>query len=117
MKRDSTKKILVALRRVLDGRVYVSENFAAAMAEKMVGIPARAQQPARSPGELLSDRELEVFRFLGQGRGTPQIAETLGISLKTVQAYCARIKEKLGVASATELLREAVRFEEKHSAN
>ena len=113
MKRESTKKVLAAIRRVLDGGVYVSESFAAVMAEKMVGsrVPV---QIARSPGELLSDRELEVFRFLGQGRGTPQIAETLGISLKTVQAYCARIKDKLGLANATELLREAMRFEEKH---
>ena len=112
MKRESTKKVLAAIRRVLDGGVYLSESFAAVMAEKMVGsrVPV---QTARSPGELLSDRELEVFRFLGQGRGTPQIAETLGISLKTVQAYCARIKEKLGIANATELLREAMRFEEK----
>ena len=115
MKRESTKKILAAIRRVLDGGVYVSESFAAVMAEKMVGsrVPVQTE---RSPGELLSDRELEVFRFLGQGRGTPQIAETLGISLKTVQAYCARIKEKLGIANATELLREAMRFEEKTHA-
>ena len=112
MKRESTKKILAALRRVLDGGVYVSESFAAIMAEKMVGSRVPVQK-ASSPGELLSDRELEVFRFLGQGRGTPQIAETLGISLKTVQAYCARIKEKLGIANATELLREAMRFEDK----
>ncbi len=115
MKRESTKKILAAVRRVLDGGVYVSESFAAAMAEKMVGSRVSVQT-ARSPAELLSDRELEVFRFLGQGRGTPQIAETLGISLKTVQAYCARIKEKLGIANATELLREAMRFEEKDHA-
>ena len=115
MKRESTKKILAAVRRVLDGGVYVSESFAALMAEKLVGsrVPA---QTAQSPGELLSDRELEVFRMLGQGRGTPQIADTLGLSLKTVQAYCARIKEKLGIANATELLREAMRFEEKNIA-
>ena len=115
MKRESTKKILAAVRRVLDGGVYVSESFAALMAEKLVGSRTPAQT-AQSPGELLSDRELEVFRLLGQGRGTPQIADTLGLSLKTVQAYCARIKEKLGIANATELLREAMRFEEKNIA-
>ena len=115
MKRESTRKILAAVRRVLDGGVYVSESFAAVMAEKLVGNRASVHE-ARSPAELLSDRELEVFRFLGQGRGTPQIAETLGISLKTVQAYCGRIKEKLGIGNATELLREAMRFEEKNAA-
>jgi DNA-binding CsgD family transcriptional regulator len=65
--------------------------------------------------EQLSDRELEVFDLLGDGRGTRQIAESLGVSIKTVQAYCARIKEKLNLASATELVREAVRWRE--SAN
>ena len=113
MKRESTKKILAALRRVLAGGVYVSESFAATIAEKLVGnrIPVQA---AQAPGDLLSDRELEVFRSLGQGHGTAQIARTLGISLKTVQAYCARIKEKLGINNATELLREAMRFEDSH---
>jgi DNA-binding NarL/FixJ family response regulator len=53
-----------------------------------------------------------VFQLLGQGRETKQIAESLHISLKTVQAYCARIKEKLDLTNATELLREAIRWEE-----
>ena len=114
MKRESTRKILAAVRRVLGGGVYVSEEFAAVIAGKLVGNRASGQQ-GQSPAELLSDRELEVFRLLGQGRGTPQIAENLGISLKTVQAYCGRIKEKLALANATELLREAIRFEEKTS--
>ena len=96
---------------MLEGGVHVSDDFAAVMAEKFVG--GRARQNGDQPiVTLLSDRELEVFRMLGQGRGTPQIAETLGLSLKTVQAYCARIKEKLGLSNATELLREALRFEE-----
>ena len=111
MKRESTKKILAAIRRVLEGGVHVSDDFAAVMAEKLVG--GRAKPAGDQPiATLLSDRELEVFRMLGQGRGTPQIAESLGLSLKTVQAYCARIKEKLGLGNATELLREALRFEE-----
>jgi DNA-binding CsgD family transcriptional regulator len=63
--------------------------------------------------EQLSDRELEVFELLGDGRGTRQIAQSLGVSIKTVQAYCARMKEKLNLASATELVREAVRWREK----
>ena len=62
--------------------------------------------------EQLSDRELAVFDLLGQGLGTRQIAETLRLSIKTVQAYCTRIKEKLHLSSATELLREAVRQHE-----
>ena len=114
MKRETTKKILAAIRRVLEGGVHVSDDFAAVMAEKLVGGRPKASgdQPIVT---LLSDRELEVFRMLGHGRGTPQIAESLGLSLKTVQAYCARIKEKLGLQNATELLREALRFEESTS--
>jgi DNA-binding NarL/FixJ family response regulator len=112
MKRETTKKILTAIRCVLEGGVYVSEGFAAKIAEKLVSGPPLKAGVASLPEALLSDRELEVFSLLGQGRGTPQIAELLGISIKTVQAYCARIKEKMGFANATELLRAAMRFEE-----
>jgi DNA-binding NarL/FixJ family response regulator len=66
----------------------------------------------RSPVEQLSDRELAVFDLLGQGLATRQIAERLRVSVKTVQAYCARTKEKLNLASANELVREAVRWRE-----
>ncbi len=60
--------------------------------------------------ENLSDRELEVFQLLGRGYSTRQIAEELHVSIKTIQAFCARIKEKLGLATATELMREATRW-------
>ena len=59
---------------------------------------------------LLSDRELEVFRLLAAGRETPEIAKQLSVSLKTVQTYCARIKEKLNLHNATELLQAATRW-------
>lgn len=109
MKRDTTKKVIAALRQVLEGKLYVSELIAASMAAQFV---AGKTLVTGSPVEQLSDRELEVFELLGQGRGTRQIAEVLRVSVKTVQAYCARIKEKLSLASATELLREAVRWHE-----
>lgn len=109
MKRETAKKIIEAIRRVLEGKLYVSETIAELMTTKLV--KGRAVE-ARSPIEILSDRELEVFEMLGQGMGTRQIAEALRVSLKTVQAYCARVKEKLQVGSATELLREAIRWNE-----
>jgi DNA-binding NarL/FixJ family response regulator len=109
MKRETTKKVIAAIRQVLSGQLYVSETTAAAMAAQFV---AGKSLDAASPAQQLSDRELEVFEMLGQGRGTRQIAESLRVSVKTVQAYCARIKEKLNLASATELLREAVRWHE-----
>jgi DNA-binding NarL/FixJ family response regulator len=65
-----------------------------------------------SPIARLSDRELEVFELMGRGWETRRIAEDLHLSMKTVQAYCARIKEKLGLENATTLLREAVRWVE-----
>jgi DNA-binding NarL/FixJ family response regulator len=109
VKRETTRKVITAIRRVLEGKVYVSEDLAAALAAQLVTGNSLA---GRSTAELLSDRELEVFELFGQGRGTRQIAEQLLVSVKTVQAYCARIKEKLGLASATELVREAVRWHE-----
>jgi DNA-binding NarL/FixJ family response regulator len=101
--------VITALRQVLEGKLYMSESLAVAMAAQFVAGKALA---TGSVVEQLSDRELEVFELFGDGRGTRQIAESLGVSIKTVQAYCARIKEKLNLASATELVREAVRWRE-----
>jgi DNA-binding NarL/FixJ family response regulator len=115
MKRETTQKILAAIRCVLAGGVYVSEGFGATIAAKLVSGALSRPGADFSPAALLSDRELEVFALLGQGRGTPQIGTVLGISPKTVQVYCARIKEKLGLGNATELLRAAFQFEESNS--
>lgn len=110
-KRETSKNILAAIRRVLQGGIYVSEKLSNEMALKFlkgqeaVGIP-------RSRVEQLSDRELEVFQLLGQGRSTSEIADELHLSLKTVQAYSVRAKEKLGLTTAAELLREAILWQE-----
>jgi DNA-binding NarL/FixJ family response regulator len=109
MKRESTKSVLASIRRVLEGGVYVSERVVNTMARRFSSSPNRVES---SPVERLSDRELEIFRLLGQGRTTAQIAEDLHLSLKTVQAYCARAKEKFGVSSLGELLRAAIRWED-----
>ena len=113
MKREAAKKVIQALRCVLAGQLYVSDKIAALMAEKF--IEGRTAATA-SPIEQLSDRELEVFQLLGLGHSTRQIADHLHIGFKTVQAYCARIKEKLKLANATELLREAIRWHESQQA-
>jgi DNA-binding NarL/FixJ family response regulator len=105
-KRESAQRVVEAVRRVLDGKLYVSEKAAEILAAQTV----RGRAPDQPAIERLSDRELEVFDKLGQGIGTRQIAEEFSVSIKTVQAYCARIKDKLNVGSATELLREAVRW-------
>ncbi len=88
-KRDTTKKIIVAIRHVLEGKLYVSDEFKSLMAERFIdgGTPTGTGTET----ERLSDRELEVFRMLGRGMETRHIAESLNISIKTVQVYCARI--------------------------
>jgi DNA-binding NarL/FixJ family response regulator len=109
MKRETTKDVLTAIRQVLGGDVYVSERVVSAMARRL---GSSRKSAAASPVEQLSDRELEIFRLLGQGLTTSQIATDLHLSLKTVQAYCARAKEKFGVNSLSELLRAAIRWED-----
>ena len=109
MKRETSKSVLTSIRRVLQGGVYVSERVVNSMARRFCASP---KTPQASPVERLSDRELEIFRLLGQGRTTSEIAEDLHLSLKTVQAYCARAKEKFGVSSLGELLRAAIRWED-----
>lgn len=109
MKRETSKSVLASIRRVLEGGVYVSERVVNRMANRLR--PSRAAALS-SPVERLSDRELEIFRLLGQGRTPSQIADDLNLSLKTIQAYCARAKQKFGVTSLTELLRAAIRWED-----
>jgi DNA-binding NarL/FixJ family response regulator len=112
MKRETAKKVIVAIREVLEGGLYLSEKLKSSFAEKFLDGNATAAGPSVG---LLSDRELEVFQLLGQGKETRQIAENLHISMKTVQAFCARIKEKLKLGNATELLREALRWHEEQN--
>jgi DNA-binding NarL/FixJ family response regulator len=109
MKRETSKSVLASIRRVLEGDIYVSERILKRMANRL-GSSRKAA--ASSPVERLSDRELEIFRLLGQGRTSSQIATDLNLSLKTVQAYCARAKQKFGVTSLTDLLRAAIRWED-----
>jgi DNA-binding NarL/FixJ family response regulator len=106
MKREATKKILQAIRAVLAGKVYVSEKIADLMTEKFVDGPVTGEPSV----EQLSDRELEIFQLLGCGMNTRQIADHLHVGFKTVQTYCARIKEKLKLDNATQLLHEAIRW-------
>ena len=107
MKTELATQVVDALRDVLAGKVHISEAMRAVFVERFVdGSPPQSL----SPPDVLSNRELEVFELLGQGLETRRVAERLGVNVKTVQAFCARIKEKLQLANASELLREAVRW-------
>lgn len=113
MKREASTKVIAGLRAVHAGQLFISEKISALMAEKFVG---GRKNLSATPVEQLSDRELQVFELLGHGHGTRQIADHLHVGFKTVQAYHARIKEKLNLANATELMRAAIRWNEVHLA-
>jgi DNA-binding NarL/FixJ family response regulator len=113
MKGESTSSIAAAIRDVLAGRLYVSSRMQSAFSKRFGD---EDPQSLLAPVKKLSDRELEVFRLLGQGYETRRVAQSLNVSIKTVQAYCARIKEKLQLANASELLREAIRWNDAQSA-
>ena len=106
-KRETRKNILAAIRCVLEGGIYISQKVSNAMALKFLE-GHEAVGIAQSRVGQLSDRELEVFELLGKGKSTSEIADEVHLSLKTVQAYSVRAKEKLGLTSAAELLREAI---------
>jgi DNA-binding NarL/FixJ family response regulator len=113
-KRESTHRIVEAIHEVQAGRLYANAELLAKLAERIVG---RNQSIQAGSVETLSDRELEVFRRLGEGQANRLIAEELRLSIKTVQAYCARIKGKLALANAAELAREAIRWTDQKNRN
>jgi DNA-binding NarL/FixJ family response regulator len=107
MKAEATEKVVTAIRKILSGQIYVSDRMAAKMVRKLVG---GSPDVGVSAIERLSDRELEVFRLIGQGYGTRQIAERLHLSIKTIETYREHIKEKLNLADASELLQYAIQW-------
>lgn len=106
MKQEATEKVLVAIRRILDGGVYLSERMANDILHHFVG-----GSPPLEPSPLaeLTDREIEVFRLIGKGQSTREIAGQLHISVKTVESYQAHIKEKLSLRNSRELVQWAIR--------
>ncbi len=107
MKQEATEKVVTAIRRVLAGEVYVSDGMAAKMVSKLVGGVSKRPE---SSVESLSDRELEVFRMIGEGFSTREMAEKLHLSVKTIETYRAHIKDKLALQDASELLRSAIHW-------
>lgn len=107
MKREATKKVVTAIHKVLRGQLYLSEKMTTRLVCKFVdGKP----EAGTSPIDRLTDRELEVFSLLGRGNGTRQISEQLYLSVKTIETYRSRIKEKLNLTSASELLQHAFQW-------
>lgn len=106
-KEETTTKVVEGIRAIMEGEVFLSESMSSKMLLKMVG--GKAQSMTTSI-EALTDRELEVYEMIGHGLGTREIAEKLHLSPKTIETYRERIKDKLQLESATELLRHAVQW-------
>jgi DNA-binding NarL/FixJ family response regulator len=107
MKQEATEKVLVAIRRILQGDVYLSDRLTTTMLQQYVRGGAATKS---SPLLNLTDRELEVFRLIGEGHGTRQIADELHLSVKTIESYQAHIKEKLALRNARELVQHAIEW-------
>ena len=104
MKSEATESILTAIRQVLDGGVYLSSNMHTKILNKMIsGVDSLV--PAI---DILSDREFEVFEFIGKGLSTRKIASELNLSIKTIDTYKSHIKTKLKIKDSTELIQFAI---------
>lgn len=108
-KHELSERLLIAIRRVLAGELYMSEALERRFARRFV---SGGTLDRDSPVGALSDRELQVFRLIGQGRGTRQIAGALHLSVKTIESHCEHIKQKLVLESAAELAQRATQWVE-----
>jgi len=107
MKDTVSENIIKAIRAVLKGEIFVSDTIS----KKFLHTIARDKTgTAKTPIENLSDRELEIFRLIGEGYKASQIAKQLHLSVKTIQTYRTRIKEKLDTSNASELLKYSIRW-------
>jgi DNA-binding NarL/FixJ family response regulator len=109
MKQEATEKVLTAIRKVLQGEIYLSEH----LQEKILRHILSGDTGGLSPIDLLSDRELEVFRLIGQGNASGDIARKLSRSVKTVETHRSHLKDKLGLKNAAELTHFAVQWVER----
>jgi DNA-binding NarL/FixJ family response regulator len=104
MKEEAIEQVLVAIRRVLQGEIFLSDKMKAKVLQQLATGKAKT---VMSPIEALTDRELEVFRLIGEGHSTRQIAGELHLSVRTVEAYREYIKAKLNLKNSTELVQHA----------
>ena len=103
-KDEASDKVMMAIRKVMGGEIYLSEGTTSRILKNITDGKSSVDAPALSN---LTDRELEVFQLIGSGKTTREIAETLHLGLTTIDTYRARIKEKLNLRNATELIHQA----------
>lgn len=113
MKLAAPDELVKAVRKVMNGGIYVSEKVNERL---LMGMISGKEMISQSPLDVLSDRELEVFELTGKGFGTRDISERLHLSVKTVESYRARIKTKLNLSNAAELMQHAVQWVEGEKA-
>jgi len=113
-KEEAGDQILVAIRKILAGDVFVSERLSSHLLTRLFGGAATGAAGGNDPFERLSDREMQVFELIGAGRGTKEIAAELNLSAKTIETYRANIKEKLGIKEGADLVRFAIRWSIDH---
>src|SRR5262249_48747219 len=111
MKQEGGKKLMAAIRQVLNGQIYLSEKMAANILEVFSG----SRPESSSPVAVLSDREFEVFQMIGSGLDVREIAGKLHLSVKTVEVHRTNIKQKLKLKSVSDLIRHAVRWLESNT--
>lgn len=107
MKHEMTGAIVIAIRRLMEGKMFLSEKMTTRFLEKVMFIQNEREE---SPLEVLTNRELEVFQLIGEGFRTKDIAKKLNLSVKTIDTYRLRIKTKLNVDNSTELVKLAIEF-------
>lgn len=107
MKEEATEKVIGAVRTILRGEIFLSENIAQRM---LLKVASGKSVRGGSPLDVLSDRELEVFRMVGQGVSTREIALRLHRSVKTIDSHRENIKRKLNLNSAADLLQHAIQW-------
>jgi DNA-binding NarL/FixJ family response regulator len=112
MKKEAMDKVLTAVRRVLAGELYVSEQMSSRLVSKLLN--PGAVRDAQAGVESLSEREFQVFRLIADGVGPSEIAQRLSLSVKTVETHREHIKEKLGLKSGAELTRFSLQWAMEH---
>ena len=104
-KDEASDTVITAIRKVLDGQIYVSQQMASKVLSRFL-----SNGKASNPEDRLTNRELQVFELLGQGRPTREVAKELGVAIKTVESHRENIKRKLEISNASELVQKAIHW-------
>jgi len=107
MKKESPSKVVDAIRKIIQGEIYVSPSVADQVLHQIVNGPGNV---STSPVDRLTDRELEVVQLIGRGLSSREVADSLHLSVKTIESHRAHVKEKLGLRNATELVQFSVQW-------